>query len=99
MRLAGTASQYSKKAMPQLTSTAAQIGAALYFRWPDQAKVMNTLEATSRMIGVTVGSMGTGCKAGGTPGLAQPRASGEREACAASRGGLRTVARFAGCPH
>src|SRR5215217_7415473 len=58
MRLAGTASQYSKKAMPQLTSTAAQIGVALYFRCPYQANVMNTFEATSRTIGETVGGMG-----------------------------------------
>src|SRR5216683_2924787 len=43
-RLAGTASQYSKNAMPQLTSTASGSQLALNLRWPYQAKVMKTLE-------------------------------------------------------
>jgi len=29
----------------------------LNFRWPYQAKVMNTLETASRMMGVTAGDM------------------------------------------
>src|SRR4051812_4528040 len=51
MRLAGTASQYSKKAMPQPASTAAHSGAALKRRLPYQAKVMKTLETSSSRIG------------------------------------------------
>ena len=51
MRFAGTANQYSRKAMPQLTRTAPQSGAALNLRCPYQAKVMNTFEATGRAIG------------------------------------------------
>ena len=52
MRLAGTCSRYSASAMPQLTSAAMYHGAvARFFRWPYQAMVMNTLEATSsRMV-------------------------------------------------
>ena len=51
MRLAGTASQYSKKAMPQLTRTAIQSGEPRYLRCPYQANVMKTLDANSRTIG------------------------------------------------
>src|SRR5690606_21829115 len=47
---AGTISTYSKKAMPQLTRITAASGAALYFRWPYQAKVMKTFEAKRRPI-------------------------------------------------
>src|SRR3977135_3178422 len=54
-RLAGTASQYSTKAMPQLTSTTVGSGLSLNFRWPYQAKVMKTLEANSISIGSSVG--------------------------------------------
>ena len=43
IRLAGTISRYSKKAMPQLTRITVSSGACLYFRCPYQAKVMNTL--------------------------------------------------------
>src|SRR5688572_13193306 len=52
MRLAGTCSRYSASAMPQLTKAAMYQGAvARFFRWPYQAMVMNTLEATSsRMV-------------------------------------------------
>src|SRR4051812_34390996 len=57
MRFAGTASQYSKKAMPQLASTAIQSALERYLRWPYQAKVMNTFEATSSTTGVTKGLM------------------------------------------
>src|SRR6185295_440032 len=48
MRLAGTWRRYSKRAIPQLTAAAAHHGqAARFFRCAYQAKVMNTLEATS----------------------------------------------------
>src|SRR2546428_654892 len=48
MRLAGTCSRYSARAMPQLTMAAVYQGAvARFFRWPYQASVMNTLEPTS----------------------------------------------------
>src|ERR1700721_490793 len=56
-RLAGTASQYSKNAMPQLTSTANGSQLSLYFRWPYQANVMNPLEANSIRTGRTDGEM------------------------------------------
>src|SRR5690606_14908715 len=51
MRLAGTIRLYSKKAMPQLTTIAMNSGALLYLRWPYQAKVMNTLLASSNSTG------------------------------------------------
>src|SRR5258706_14144270 len=48
MRLAGTCSRYSASAMPQLISAAMYQGAvARFFRWPYQAMVMKTLDATS----------------------------------------------------
>jgi len=47
----GTAKQYSTKAIPQLTSTTVTRGTDLNLRWPYQAKVMNRLEQTRRMIG------------------------------------------------
>ena len=51
MRLAGTCSRYSNSAMPQLTSAAMYQGlSARFFRWPYQAKVMKTFEATSSTI-------------------------------------------------
>jgi hypothetical protein len=53
--LAGTASQYSTKAMPQLASTTVGSGLSLNFRWPYQAKVMKTLDANSIRIGSSVG--------------------------------------------
>src|SRR3569623_1313823 len=53
MRLAGTARQYSKKAMPQLISTISHIARCSTLSWPYQAKVMNTLEATSSRTGAT----------------------------------------------
>src|SRR5439155_17409267 len=56
-RLAGTASQYSKKAMPQLTMMTGGSGLPLNFRCPYQAKVMNTLEANSISTGNSVGEM------------------------------------------
>src|SRR5450631_660370 len=56
-RLAGTASQYSKNAMPQLTMMASGSQLSLYLRWPYQAKVMNTLEANSIRTGRTCGEM------------------------------------------
>lgn len=46
-RLPGTCSQYSKKAMPQLTRTSVISGPDFNFRWPYQATVMKTLLATS----------------------------------------------------
>jgi hypothetical protein len=57
MRFAGTASQYSKNAMPQLASTAIHKALARYFRCPYQANVMNTFEAIRSTIGVTKGLM------------------------------------------
>src|SRR5690554_6648313 len=53
MRLAGTASQYSKNAMPQLISTTTQSVAPGNLRCPYQAKVMKTFEATSSRTGAT----------------------------------------------
>ena len=48
MRLAGTISRYSNRAMPQLASAAtSQTRCSWYLRWPYQAKVMKTLEAVS----------------------------------------------------
>ena len=55
MRLAGTAKQYSMKAMPQLARIASTMGEDLYLRCPYQANVMKTLEAKSIRIGVTAG--------------------------------------------
>ncbi|MMZ70649.1 hypothetical protein D1872_337440 [compost metagenome] len=52
MRLAGTARQYSKKAMPQLRITTIHNGLLPNFRCPYQAKVMKTLDKASRRIGV-----------------------------------------------
>lgn len=51
MRLAGTCSAYSGSAISQLTAITVSSGAALNFRWPYQAKVMNTFEANSSAIG------------------------------------------------
>src|SRR4030081_3164210 len=56
-RLAGTASQYSKNAMPQLTMMASGSQLSLNLRWPYQAKVMKTLEANSIRTGKTDGEM------------------------------------------
>src|SRR4030088_2055215 len=56
-RLAGTASQYSNSAMPQLTMVTSGSGLALNFRWPYHAKVMKTLEANSNRIGDNCGEM------------------------------------------
>src|ERR1700758_3743752 len=53
MRLAGTCSRYSKRAMPQLTMATTYHGEPVLknFRWPYQAAVMKTFEATSsRMV-------------------------------------------------
>src|SRR5688500_871916 len=66
MRLAGTWKQYSKNAIPQLSSTTAQTAACFplgnHFRCPDQAKVMKMLEMVRR---TTVRMVGAGC---GSPG-------------------------------
>src|SRR5471030_1861526 len=51
MRLAGTARQYSKKAMPQLTSTTCHSATLGNFSWPYQAKVIKTLEQNRRTMG------------------------------------------------
>src|SRR5690606_23165968 len=51
MRLAGTAIQYSTRAMPQLTTITSRIGDSLNFRWPYQAVVMKMFEPTRRAIG------------------------------------------------
>src|SRR5690349_10992961 len=55
MRLAGTAIQYSMRAMAQLAITAIHMGAEGNFRWPYQAVVMKRLEPTSKRIGSTAG--------------------------------------------
>src|SRR5258705_4004481 len=56
MRLAGTCRRYSNRAMPQLAAAAAHHGqAARFFRCAYQAKVMNTLEATSSAAETTTG--------------------------------------------
>src|SRR5438105_11712578 len=48
MRLAGTCSRYSNRAMPQLTSAAIHHGLAeSSFKWAYQAKIMNTFEPIS----------------------------------------------------
>src|SRR5579872_36282 len=47
MRLAGTCSMYSKRAMPQLTKMASSMGADLNRRCPYQATVMKMLERNS----------------------------------------------------
>src|ERR1700732_2018034 len=52
-RLAGTASQYSKNAMPQLTMMASGSQLSLNFKWPYHANVMKTLEANSIRTGKT----------------------------------------------
>src|SRR5438874_7563090 len=57
MRLAGTARQYSKKAMDQLTTTAIQSGEPRYFKWPYQANVMKTFERSNMMIGANFADM------------------------------------------
>ena len=46
--LAGTAKQYSTKAMPQLTNTTITSDTALNLRWPYHASVMNRFEQNSR---------------------------------------------------
>src|SRR3712207_9485736 len=58
MRLAGTANQYSTKAMPQLAITAIHRGEVLNFKCPYHAKVMNTFEAISSRMGAVCGLMG-----------------------------------------
>src|SRR5436305_7355222 len=72
-RLAGTASQYSKKAMPQLAMTTSGSGLPLNFRWPYQAKVMKTLEANSIRIGSSEGEMvGIDCPLANVPRANNP---------------------------
>src|SRR5947207_14135847 len=56
-RLAGTASQYSKNAIPQLTMMTSGSELSLNFRWPYQAKVMKRLDANSIRIGSNDGEM------------------------------------------
>src|SRR5947209_4087582 len=56
-RLAGTASQYSNNAIPQLTMMTSGSGLSFNFRWPYQAKVMNTLEANSISTGNSCGEI------------------------------------------
>src|ERR1700687_2628215 len=56
-RLAGTASQYSKNAMPQLTMMASGSQLSLNFKWPYHANVMKTLEANSIRTGKTDGEI------------------------------------------
>src|SRR5216683_36189 len=56
-RLAGTASQYSKNAMPQLTMMANGSQLSLNFKWAYHANVMKTLEANSIRTGKTDGEI------------------------------------------
>src|SRR5262249_14695346 len=60
MRLAGTARQYSIKAMPQLTTIAIKSGVERNLRCPYQAKVMNRLEPISIRIGAIWGEVSAG---------------------------------------
>src|ERR1700719_2519842 len=78
-RLAGTARQYSSKAISHDTTMAFQIGHEWpYLRCPYQAKVMNTLEQNSRMMVFMESLIGCGnhyytcCKAAITLTLARP---------------------------
>src|SRR3954447_2146278 len=63
-RLAGTARQYSTNAMPQLARMTPNSGTSLKRKCPYQATVMNTLEAKSSRIGVSLADsamVGMGC--------------------------------------
>ena len=53
MRLAGTARQYSKNAMPQLTGMTIHSATPGKRNWPYHANVMNTFEQSSSSIGST----------------------------------------------
>ena len=59
---------YSGRAISQLTAITSSSGAALNFRWPYQAKVMNTFEAMSRPMVISgIGRAGKAVSgAGGT---------------------------------
>ena len=70
MRLAGTAKQYSTKAMPQDTTMAISSGVDLNFKWPYHANVMNMFEA----INIRIGAICGGVKAGmGAPATVSSR--------------------------
>src|SRR5580765_1372087 len=56
-RVAGTASQYSKNAMPQLAMITNGSAYPLNLKWPYHAKVMKTLEANNINIGNSEGEM------------------------------------------
>src|SRR3954452_12143518 len=60
MRLAGTAKQYSISAMPQLARMTSHSGRSVNLRWPYQANVMKTFEATRRSGGRRVRVIGSG---------------------------------------
>src|SRR5690606_14234672 len=79
IRLAGTIRVYSKNAMPQLTRMAITSGALLYFRCPYQAKVMNTLLASSN-------STGTREFDRGDAGIVGPEGGGEARRIVHRRG-------------
>src|SRR3954453_7772097 len=61
------------KAMAQLIRMTIQSGTSLNFKWPYQAKVMNTLEHSSKAIGISgagmaregMGRVRVGCDGGG----------------------------------
>jgi hypothetical protein len=65
MRSAGTAKQYSTKAIPQLTSTTVTSGTDLNLRWLYQAMVMNRFEQMRRMMGASWGQSPDAREAGG----------------------------------
>src|SRR5690242_14392764 len=73
MRLAGTWSRYSNRAMPQLRMAATYQGrSARFCRWAYQAKVMNTFEHTRRSavrytMSVLIGSPGAKLRVDPTP--------------------------------
>ena len=58
VRFAGTAKQYSTKAIPQLTSTTIHSGRSGNLSCPYQAKVMNTFEQNRSTMGATAGIAG-----------------------------------------
>src|SRR6516164_3611194 len=68
MRLAGTCSRYSNRAIPQLASAARYHGrSSRFLRWAYHAKVMKTLEAmSSSTVGTTTGMLTPPCTGAAT---------------------------------
>ena len=60
MRFAGTWKQYSKKAIPQLTTITFQSASLRNFKWPYHAMVMKMFEMVSnRIVRIRKGAPGT----------------------------------------